>query len=68
MKYVCKLFLCRKIHFQLVTALIAALPPCAQNSTCDDRSQCITDEFNTWACFFYAVIEYGFGVYFLISG
>ena len=68
MKYECMLFRCTKVHFQLVTALIVALPPCAHTSTCDGRSQYITDEFYSWACFFYAVIEFGFGVYFLISG
>lgn len=63
MDYVCMLLWCRKIHFQLVTALIVVLPQCAHTSTCDGLSQYNTDEFNSLACLFYAVIKFGFGVF-----
>ena len=68
MDYVCMLFFYRQIHFQLVTALIVVLPRCVHTFTCDGLSQYKTKEFKSWAYFFYAIIEFGFVVYFIISG
>ena len=64
MDYVCNLFCCRKIQFQLVTALIVVLLRYAYNFTCDVLSQYNSDYFNSWACFFYETIEFEFGVFF----
>jgi len=68
MDHVCMLFCDSQIHFQLVAALIVVIPHCVHTFTCDGLSQYDTDYFNSWACFFYAIIEFGFGVYFLTSG
>jgi hypothetical protein len=65
---VCMLLCCRQIHFQLITALIGVLPRYLHTSTCDGLSQYNSDEFNSWPCFFYAIIEFGFGFQFLIRG
>jgi hypothetical protein len=35
--------------------------------TCDGLSKYNTDYFKSWAYFFYAIIEFGFGVNFLMS-
>jgi ABC-type antimicrobial peptide transport system permease subunit len=64
MDYVCNLFRCRKIHFQLVTALIVVLPRYVHTFTCDAFSQYNSDYFNSWACFFYEIIEFEFGDFF----
>jgi hypothetical protein len=66
--YVCMLFWNRQIPFQLVIALIVVFPQCVHTFTWDGLSQYNTEEFKIWACFFYAVIEFGFVVYFIISG
>jgi len=68
MDYACMLLCCRRIHFQLVTALIIVLTRCVHTFTCDIPSQYNTDDFNCQACFFYVIIEFGFRVYFLFIG
>jgi hypothetical protein len=68
MDQVCMLFRSRQIHFQLVAALIIEIPRCVHTFTCDGLSQYNTDYFNSSVCFFYEIIDFGFGVYFLTSG
>ena len=65
---VCMLFCCRQIAFQLVTALILVLPRIVHTFTCDGLSEYNTDGFKSWVCFFYAIVEVGFGAHFLMSG
>ena len=62
------LFCYRKIYFQLVTDLIVVFPRCVHTFTCAGPSQYNTEEFKSWVCFFYSIIEIGFVVYFIISG
>jgi hypothetical protein len=66
--YVCMLFWYRQIHLQLVTALITVFLRYVHTFTSDGLSQHNSDDFNRWVCFAYAIIVFGFGVYFLISG
>jgi len=68
MDYVCMLLCFSQIYFQLVTALIVVLPLYVHTFTCDVLSQYNSDYFICWACFLYAIISFGFGVQFLISG
>jgi len=55
MDYVCMLFCYRKVHFQLVTALIVVLPRYVHTFTWDFLSQYNCDDFNKWTYFFYAI-------------
>ena len=68
MDYVCMIFCYRQIHFHLVTALIVVFPRCVHTFTCDGPSYYYIEEFKIWSYFFYAIIEFGFVVYFIISG
>jgi len=62
------LFFCSQIHFQLVIALIVVLMRCVHTFTCDVLSQYNSDYFSSWACFFYEIIDFCFGVYILMIG